>query len=296
MSDRPATDPQRAERADAHIHLFEKSFQGSFTARDGVAIDEARLYASLMKSHRVARALVVCYEGQDWAEGNNAYVARLSEKLDWIRPVAYFEPADLHEQRLEAYLRQQFVGISLYIFGEKSVKALEAVPAGVWAWLEKHKWLISVNARGVELSAWLPILEKHPALRLMISHLGLPPKVDAPPAIEHARAALADVLTLARYPHTHIKLSGFYAITDPGHDYPHRAAWPYVQALIDAFTPRRLCWGSDFSPSLDNLTFPQTFGLFQETPFLSDQDRANIQGRNLLQLIEEVAGIIQKSE
>jgi len=289
MSDRPTAEPRRAERADAHIHLFEKSFQGSFTGRDGVTIDEDRLYVSLMKPHGVTSALVVCYEGQDWARGNNAYVAGLMEKHDWIRPVAYFEPADLTMEQLESYAHLKFLGISLYVFGEDTVKALEAVGERVWSFLEKRKWIVSVNSRGVELSAWLPILDKHPSLRIMVSHLGLPPRVDAPPTLDHARAAMADVLALSRYPETHIKLSGFYAVTDPGHDYPHRAAWPYVEALCREFGTSRLCWGSDFTPSLDSLSFPQTLGLFEHMPFLKDEDRGKIEGGNLLRLIREIA-------
>ena len=62
-----------SERADAHIHLFEKGFQGSFTGRPGVQIDEAALYDSLAKDHNVKQALIVGYEGHDWAAGNNAY-------------------------------------------------------------------------------------------------------------------------------------------------------------------------------------------------------------------------------
>lgn len=86
----------------------------------------------------------------------------------------------------------------------------------------------------------------------------------------------------------HVKLSGFYAVTEPGHDYPHRGAWPYVQVLLDAFGASRLLWGSDFAPSLEHLSFPQTFSLFESMPFLSAEDRRVIQGANLLRLLDAV--------
>ena len=93
---------------------------------------------------------------------------------------------------------------------------------------------------------------------------------------------------LARFPRTHVKLSGFYALSQPGYAYPHRAAWPYVQVLADAFSTKRLLWGSDFTPSLGLLSFPQTVGLFAEMPFLSGDDRQRIEGANLARLLGQV--------
>jgi L-fuconolactonase len=87
----------------------------------------------------------------------------------------------------------------------------------------------------------------------------------------------------------YIKLSGFYALTRPGYAYPHQAAWPYVEVLLAAFGSNRLLWGSDFSPSLEWLSFLQTFGLFETMPFLSDSDRERIEGSNLRTLLAEVA-------
>lgn len=79
------------DRADPHIHLFENGYQGSFTARPGVRIDETSLYASLAADHQVRQALVVGYEGDAWAKGNNAHVAAVATRHAWVRPVAYVE-------------------------------------------------------------------------------------------------------------------------------------------------------------------------------------------------------------
>ncbi len=96
------------------------------------------------------------------------------------------------------------------------------------------------------------------------------------------------MLALARFAGARVKLSGFYALTTPGYDYPHRAAWPYVAALLEAFGGERLLWGSDFSPSLEWLSFPQTLGLFEQMPFLDDAARRRIEGENLLALLAEI--------
>ena len=106
------------------------------------------------------------------------------------------------------------------------------------------------------------------------------------PPIKPSRLSLVSQ-RLAQYPGPRVKLSGFYAATDPGYDYPHRAAWPYVEALAAAFGIERLLWCSDFSPSLQWLSFPQTFELFGKIPFLNEVDRQRIEDGNLLALLAD---------
>ena len=43
-----------SEKLDAHIHLFEKGFGGSFTSRPGVEISEPECFESLMADYGVA--------------------------------------------------------------------------------------------------------------------------------------------------------------------------------------------------------------------------------------------------
>ena len=175
-----------------------------------------------------------------------------------------------------------------YIFGEARVAALHSIPKEVWAWLTLHRWLVSVNSKGRDWAAWLPILREFSSLRLLVSHLGLPPAAGQPPGPAEARDKTAEVLALASFPEVRVKLSGFYAVTDPGYRYPHEAAWPYVAALSEAFHTTRLLWGSDFTPCLDHVNFPQTIGLFHEMKLLSDEDRQRIEGGNLLALLEHL--------
>ena len=133
----------------------------------------------------------------------------------------------------------------------------------------------------------MPIFQKYDQLRLLVAHLGLPARTSAPLSAHAARQKLAAVRALAAYPSTLVKLSGFYALTEPGYGYPHRAAWPYVQALLQDFGPHRLLWGSDFPPCMDTVSFPQTLGVLDEMPFLSQNDRQGIEGGNLLAILQQ---------
>jgi L-fuconolactonase len=276
-------------RADAHLHFFSPGYVARLPEScRRVQPDEVTLYAALAQQHEIAQVLAVGYEGQSWAAGNNSYLAKLTAAHDWIRALAFVhDPAGLSVAMLEQLARDRFVGLSIYLFDDAMLAALGQVH-DVWAWLIQRRWLISVNSRGAHWAAWQPILERHPDLRLLVSHLGLPPAVEHAPDAAGTRTALDSVLALARFPGVRVKLSGFYALATPGYDYPHQAAWPYVAALLEAFGSQRLLWGSDFSPSLEWLSFPQTLGLFTQMPFLDDADRRRIEGENLLALLAEI--------
>lgn len=279
-----------ADRADAHIHLFEGGYQGgSFASRPGVTIDEAACYASLMADYDVKAALVVGYCGAPWCASNSTYLVDVMAAHDWVRPAVHVEPGEeLTPDVLDAFCAQGFVGLTLYVSGDDQAAALARVPEATWARCAERHCLVSVNAKGDDWLAWRPILERTPDLRLVLSHCGLPPAVSDPPDAEAARSALASVTGLANFPGPRVKLSGFYALTEPRWDYPHRAAWPYVEALVEAYGLDRLLWASDFTPCLNWLSFPQTLGLFQHMSFLTEADREAIEGGNLLRLLSEV--------
>lgn len=279
-----------SDKADAHIHLFEGGFRPDRSARrPGIEMDEAVFYESLMDCHDVKAALVVGFAGDSWCAENNEFLTGLIPTRDWINAVAYcdLKRSVLSVNDLQQLHDQSFIGIALYVGEDEDTQGLEHIDDDCWRWLSDHRWLVSVNSQGKRWGLWPSILDRHGELRVVVSHLGLPPPVSSPST--DAGAVMADVTALAAYPGVHVKLSGFYALTDPGFDYPHEAAWPYVLALKDAFGINRLLWGSDFSPHIDSLSFPQTFGLFGKMPFLTDEDCDMIVGRNLLTLLNEVS-------
>ena len=278
-----------ARSADAHSHLFSGGYRGSFAGRPGAVVDETSCYASLMADHQVQAALIVGYQDHDWCAENNTYLAEILPLNEWMRPVAFVHlNLELSVAHLVALQLQGFVGISLYVFDDEGKLGLARISSACWAWLQAHNWLVSVNSSGPMWQTWYPILDRHPDLRLLVSHLGLPMRqVEAPPPAT-AVEALTDVLALSRWPGPRVKLSGFYGLSEPGHDFPHRAAWPYVTALIAHFGTHRLLWGSDYSPCLDSVSFPQTLAILQYLPGLTAVDRAAVGGENLLELLDQV--------
>ena len=277
-------------RCDAHMHLFAHGYASSFTGRGGVLISEIDCYESYRIEFHIQQAVVVGYAAEPWCRDNNDYLARLKQNHDWIQPTAFIDHLkSITTETLEAYRASGFIGVSMYATDAASARAIEQIDDKVWRWIQDHRWLVSVNMLGDTWGVFEPVLKRHDGLRLMVSHLGLPRLDQHAPDDARARDALAQVAALAKYQQVRVKLSAFYALTTPGHDYPHTSAWPLVRLLLDTFGTDRLLWGSDFSPHLDCVTFPQTLGVLEKMSFLNAQDRRLIEGENLSALLRDVS-------
>lgn len=138
----------------------------------------------------------------------------------------------------------------------------------------------SAERAGLPVMVYVPGLVKrldavaarYPGLRLVVDHLALPMgKKD-----DEAFAALDEVLALARYPNAAVKVSALPCYTDDC--YPFRSLHPHIRQVYDAFGPKRMLWGTDYS----RLPCPyrDAIRLFTEAlAFLSTEDREWIMGR-----------------
>lgn len=93
-------------------------------------------------------------------------------------------------------------------------------------------------------AALAPLAERHSGLTLIVDHLGLSQSPVSPPRDE-PWDALPGLLRLARYPNVHVKLCGLPVLSTQ--DYPFADTWPHLAQMIDAFTPDRLLWASDYT-------------------------------------------------
>jgi predicted TIM-barrel fold metal-dependent hydrolase len=278
-------------RLDAHSHFFYPGFVGRLPAScRRERPDEITLYSVYAQEYNIAEVLAIGYEGEQWAAGNNNYLAQLQLQHSWVRPIAFVaDPSTLTIQQLNEWQAQGFVGISIYIFSPDSAALLQQTPDDCWKWLVDQAWLLSINSSGEQWSAWHPILARHPALRLLIAHLGLPPAAAPNLSLEEARAPLGFVRELAAYPHTYVKYSGFYALAHPTYEYPHAPAWPYAEVIKESFGASRILWASDFSPALEHVSFGQTVAVLDHLSFLSSDERTAIMHDNLATLLAEIA-------
>jgi len=97
---------------------------------------------------------------------------------------------------------------------------------------------VSLQVERDQLVALAPMLERS-GVRVLVDHCGRPS-----PAAGVGQAGFRELLRLAGTDRVYVKLSGY--LKWAGGPYPYDVARPYVDALLDAFTPRRCLWASDW--------------------------------------------------
>lgn len=230
--------------ADAHIHLFEFGFPRS--GYDERAADrELGDYEDLRTAFEIDEALVVGYEGASFGTGNNAYIRRIASTRPWISTVAFVDAVPLSPDRLVRLLEAGHVGLALYLETAAAAAAVSAWPRETWAILERDHSIVSLNATPVAHPEVAMLARRHPTVRFVWSHLGLPGAQTTVGVLEH-------LLSTAALGNCWVKLSGLYAIdADP----PHPAAATIATTVVQAFGADRVMWGSDFSPALSVISF-----------------------------------------
>ena len=148
----------------------------------------------------------------------------------------------------------------------------------VWPVAEEMDIVVAILIPGA-LHIVDEIARRHPGLRLIVDHLGVPRGASGPAAFNHLPALLA----LAAHPNITVKAAGVgdYAL-DP---YPFRSLDGPLRRIFDAFGPKRILWGSDLS----RLHYPyrQCVTHFCETlPWLSGADLDLIMGKNICRLLD----------
>jgi len=144
-----------------------------------------------------------------------------------------------------------------------------------WLWpaVERAGLPLMMSVWG-QLPAVDRVAERHPGLKIVIDHLGLRSGTKG----ESAFAGLPKLLTLARRPNVAVKASALpcYSV-EP---YPFRDVHGHIRLVYDAFGPRRMFWGTDWTRL--PCSWRQAVTLFtEELPWLAAGDREWIMGRGI---------------
>lgn len=143
-----------------------------------------------------------------------------------------------------------------------------------WFWAAAEATQIPVMlAIWGELGHALPIVERHPGLRLIIDHLGIP--VTQRTVDDAAFSDIQAVMALSRHANVAIKASGVPAHSTEA--YPYKNLHPYLRRLFDAFGPERTFWGTDLTRM--PCSYHQCITLFtEELAWLSETDKKQVMG------------------
>jgi L-fuconolactonase len=135
------------------------------------------------------------------------------------------------------------------------------------------------------------VIRRHPELVVIVDHLGMRQNptfgLDDPPLRE-----LPKLLALAAHPNVHVKVSGVPTLSREG--FPFADLWEGLDAVLAAFGPERLMWGSDISrvmgragaiplapPGLEYAkhTYAEALFYLKHTDRLTDEQRTWLLGR-----------------
>jgi predicted TIM-barrel fold metal-dependent hydrolase len=162
-----------------------------------------------------------------------------------------------------------------FTFSEPQQKSWPGDGTMDWLWPAAERAGLPVAlAAGDFLPIVGKIAERHPGVRLLVDHLGMPlrTKDDA------AYANLPQLLALAKHANVAVKASAAPgASSEP---YPFRNMHRYLRSVYDAFGPRRMFWGTDITRM--PCSWRECVTMFtEELPWLTAADKELVMGRAL---------------
>lgn len=200
-----------------------------------------------MTAAGISHALIVAAGIGDPPIDDNAYALEAARR----HPGSFSVVADVdskwsathHDGRMADRIRAlpdapALAGVSHYLADETDdwMASPEAGAAG--AALTERRMLLSLHAPPAWHAAVGGWAQRHPEVPVLLHHLGL----------VRDQRELDGLLALAEVPSIIVKASGF-AYIDPSGAPPYPAGVERLRAVVEAFGPDRVAWGSDFPVS-----------------------------------------------
>ena len=223
---------------DCHVHVFDPArfpyADDAFYRPAGGEIATAAQLGHVLDAHDIAQALIVA-PNSGYGLDNRCLLDAVAGSNGRFKGVALVRN-DASRGELQDLQAQGIVGIACNVahlgvdFYRDLGPLLERLrDLGMWA---------QMQVQHDELVALRPMLEGSGA-KLLFDHCGRPD-----PARGIDQPGFAALLELAGNGRTAVKLSSLAKLS--ARPFPHEDAWPFVRALVDAFTPAALVWASDW--------------------------------------------------
>jgi predicted TIM-barrel fold metal-dependent hydrolase len=243
---RPTTDSSRPTSAliyaepkiDTHCHVLDPVRfpygEHSVYRPSGQEIGTAEQLMDMFAAYGVARALLVG-PNSGYEEDNRCMLDAIARGEGRLKGIAVV-PRDSPMHELERLKARGIVGVAF----NATFHGVEYYRdcADLLATLERLGMCVSLQVQGDQLLALAPLVERS-GVRLLIDHCGRPATeagVDQP--------GFRKLLSLATTKRVCVKLSGYVKFARAGSLYDD--VRPYVDALLDAFTPDACTWASDW--------------------------------------------------
>jgi len=255
-------------KIDCHIHAIDpvRFPYGADTPYrpSGQEIAPAAQLLRVFDAFDVRHALVVA-TNTGYGSDSRILLDTLKQGGGRFRGVAVVEN-DVDISELERLKAAGVIGVAFNVPFHGADYYLETAPL-----LEKLTSLglfLQIQVEQDQLLGLLPLIDKSP-VRLVFDHCGRPSVGQG----INGKAFQA-LLAIGRERDAHIKLSGTYKFSQQPP--PYEDTWPFVAALVEAFTLDRCVWGSDypFLRAAERLDYgPLLAALPKLFPDLGDQQR-----------------------
>ena len=225
-------------KIDTHCHVLDPArFPYNADTRyrpSGQEIGTAEQLESVMDVYGVSHALLVG-PNSGYELDNRCMLDAIARSAGRLKGIAVV-PNDTDGAALDALAARGVVGVAFNAtfhgtgFYEDTGPLLRA--------LAQRDMLVSLQVEADQLVTLAPLLERS-GVRLLIDHCGRPV-----PEAGLGAPGFATLLRLARNGRTYVKLSGYVKFARTPFPYPDVHA--HVAALMEAFTPARCLWASDW--------------------------------------------------
>ncbi len=225
-------------KIDCHAHVFDpiRFPYGKDIAYkpSGQEIGNPEQFCQVMKTYGVTHCLLV-QPNSGYGSDNSCMLDAIAQGEGRLKGIAIIDfEADLAALRalqsqgiIGAAFNPTFHGIDYYKAAEPLIRRLAELDM-----------FVQIQTEHDQLEMFVPWIETIP-VRVLIDHCGRP----TPQAGLHQPGFQA-LLRLAKTGRVSVKLSGYPKISQTG--YPFEDCWPYVRAIVEAFTLDHCLWASDW--------------------------------------------------
>jgi predicted TIM-barrel fold metal-dependent hydrolase len=225
-------------KIDGHVHVLDPAnfpFGKDIDYKpSGQEIGTPRQLAAVMQTSGVTHALLV-QPNSGYGPDNSCMLDAIARGGGRFKGIAIIDfDADLVALRglqaqgiVGAAFNPTFHGIDYY---KRSAKLIEK--------LAELDMFLQLQCEHDQLAMFVPWIEAMP-VRVLIDHCGRPTMADG-----LTQPGFQALLRLARTGRVHVKLSGYAKFSKL--PYPFKDSWPYVRAIVDAFTLDHCLWASDW--------------------------------------------------
>lgn len=225
-------------KIDCHAHVFDPvrfPYGKDIEYKPaGQEMGTAAQYAQVMKTYGTQYALLV-QPNSGYGSDNRCMLDAIAQSAGRLKGIAIID-FDTDVAALRALKAQGILGAAFNptFHGIDTYRRSE----GLIARLAELDMFLNLQCEHDQLELFVPWIEAMP-IKVLIDHCGRPT-----PEAGLDQPGFAALLRIAKTKRVAVKLSGYSKFARK--PYPFEDCWPYVRALVDAFSLQRCLWASDW--------------------------------------------------